>query len=427
MANVIEMPRLSDTMTEGVIAAWHKKVGDKVSSGELLAEIETDKATMDLESFFSGVLLHIGGEAGKGIAVGSLMAVIGAEGEDISGILAKYSGAAAPAPAPAPAAPAAPEPAPAPAAPAAPPLPAAAPAPAPAAPAPAAASPDGRLKASPLAKAIARERGIDIAAVPGSGDQGRIVKRDIENYQAPQPAALPTAAPAAAPAGAAYEEVAVSQMRKTIARRLSESKFSAPHFYLTMEIAMEKAMALRASLNEVSPVKISFNDIVIKAAAVALRQHPKVNSSWLGDKIRYNHHIHIGMAVAVDEGLLVPVIRHADGKGLSAIAAEAKDFAARARDRKLQPADWEGNTFTLSNLGMFGIEEFTAIINPPDACILAIGAIVEKPVVKDGQIAVGHRMRVTLSCDHRVVDGASGSAFLVTLKQLLEDPMRLLL
>jgi pyruvate dehydrogenase E2 component (dihydrolipoamide acetyltransferase) len=425
MANVIEMPRLSDTMTEGVIAAWHKKVGDKVSSGELLAEIETDKATMDLESFFSGVLLHVGGEAGKGIAVGSLMAVIGAEGEDISGILAKYSGApAAAAPALAAPEPAAPAPVAAPAAPA--PVLAAAPAPAPL-PAPSAAASDGRVKASPLAKAIARDRGIDIAAVPGSGDQGRVVKRDIENYQAPLPAAQPAAAPAAAPAGAAYEEVAVSQMRKTIARRLSESKFSAPHFYLTMEIAMEKAMALRASLNEVSPVKISFNDIVIKAAAVALRQHPKVNSSWLGDKIRYNHHIHVGMAVAVDEGLLVPVIRHADGKGLSAIAAEAKDFAAKARDRKLQPSDWEGNTFTLSNLGMFGIEEFTAIINPPDACILAIGAIVEKPVVKDGQIAVGHRMRVTLSCDHRVVDGASGSAFLVTLKQLLEDPMRLLL
>ncbi|RMG68900.1 MAG: 2-oxo acid dehydrogenase subunit E2, partial [Bacteroidetes bacterium] len=280
--------------------------------------------------------------------------------------------------------------------------------------------------------------------IKGTGEHGRIVKRDVEAFlqqQQQAPAATPTVqptAPAAAPQapapafaatmeGDAYEDVPVSQMRKTIARRLSESKFGAPHFYVTMEIDMMKAVEARKVLNELSPVKISFNDMVIKAVAVALRQHPKVNSAWYGDTIRVNHHIHIGMAVAVDEGLLVPVIRFADTKGLSAIATESKDLAKRARDRELDPSEWEGNTFTVSNLGMFGVEEFTAIINPPDACILAIGGIIDKPVVKNGEIVPGKQMKVTLSCDHRVVDGASGAAFLVTLKELLEDPMRMLL
>ncbi|MDX1907547.1 MAG: pyruvate dehydrogenase complex dihydrolipoamide acetyltransferase [Bacteroidia bacterium] len=419
MAKIIEMPRLSDTMTEGVIAAWHKKVGDKVSAGDLLAEIETDKATMDLESFFDGVLLYAGAEAGKGIAVGGLLAVIGQAGEDISALLG-----GAKTPASAPVAPVPQAEAPVVTAPVA--VPAAVPAPV-AAPVAAEEHEDGRVKASPLAKAIAREKGIDLTQVAGSGDNGRIVKRDIENYQ---PQAQPVAqAPAAmsAAGGESYEEVVVSQMRKTIARRLSESLFTAPHFYLTMEISMDKAKVAREALNAVSPVKISYNDMVIKAVALSLRQHPKVNSAWLGDKIRYNKHIHIGMAVAVEEGLLVPVIRHADTKGLSEISQEAKTLAGKARDRKLQPAEWEGNTFTVSNLGMFGIDTFTAIINPPDACILAIGGISEQPVVRNGEIVVGNVMKVTLSCDHRVVDGAIGSAFLVTFKQLLEDPMRMLL
>ena len=412
------MPRLSDTMTEGVIAAWHKNIGDDVSSGDLLAEIETDKATMDLESFFDGKLLHIGVEEGKGIPVGELLAIIGEEGEDISVHLA---GGAAPAEAPATsngqeAVEAAPAPAVATA------VVADAPAP----------STSSRIKASPLAKAMAKEKGIDLSQVAGSGDQGRIVKKDIENFTgAPAtPAAAPAPAPlpvASVPASMEAEEVRVSQMRKTIAKRLSESKFTAPHFYLTMEINMDKTMVARKALNEASPVKISFNDIVIKAAAVALKQHPAINSSWLGETIRYNKEINIGMAVAVDEGLLVPVIRNADAKGLMNIAEESKSLAGRARSRELQPSEWQGNTFTISNLGMFGIEEFTAIINPPDACILAVGGIIPKAIVKDGEVVPGNMMKVTLSCDHRVVDGALGSAFLKTLKGLLEDPLRILL
>ncbi|GAB4406932.1 MAG: pyruvate dehydrogenase complex dihydrolipoamide acetyltransferase [Bacteroidia bacterium] len=431
MANVIDMPRLSDTMTEGVIAAWHVKVGDKVKNGSLLAEVETDKATMDVESFFDGTVLYIGVAEGKGIPVGDLLTIIGDPSEDVNKIIAdfraKHGGAPAAEPAKVEAAPQ-PEAKPveqvsAPVAqPVAQPVVAEAPA----------TNGDARLKASPLAKAMARDKGIDLAVVAGTGDHGRIVKRDIENFKAAPVVA--EAQPVSKPAtvtvpvgGESYEEVRVSQMRKTIARRLSESKFSAPHFYITMEIDMEKAVAARQVLNDLSSVKISFNDMVIKAAAVALRRHPKVNAAWLGDTIRYNHHVHIGMAVAVDEGLLVPVIRFADTKGLATIATESKDLATRARDRKLDPKEWEGNTFTVSNLGMYGVEEFTAIINPPDACILAIGGILDKPVVKDGQIVPGKRMKVTLSADHRVVDGASGAEFLVTLKGLLEDPMRMLL
>ena len=429
MAEIIKMPRLSDTMTEGVIAAWHKKVGDPVEAGELLAEIETDKATMDLESFFDGVLLHIGVPEGDGIPVGELLAIVGDKGEDVSGIVADFQ-----ADAPAEESPAEEEKSSA---------PVAQPEAAPVAettvvstpqPEPVVSSSDSRIKASPLAKAMAKDQGIDLALVSGSGDNGRIVKRDIENYQAPvvstESAAAEIPAHLLAPAVAGqeqFEEVKVSQMRKVIARRLSESKFTAPHFYLTMEINMDRAVESRKALNAVSPVKISYNDMIIKACAAALKQHPKVNAAWMGDKIRYNKHIHIGMAVAVEEGLLVPVIRFADTKGLAAISHEARNLAGMARNRKLQPQDWEGNTFTVSNLGMYGIEDFTAIINPPDACILAIGGIIEKAIVKNGQVVPGHMMKVTLSCDHRVVDGAKGSEFLVTLKNLLEDPVRILI
>lgn len=411
MAEIIRMPKLSDTMTEGVVAAWHKKVGDKVKSGELLAEIETDKATMEFESYDDGVLLHIGVEKGQGAPVDSLLAIIGKEGEDIKALIA---GGAAPVAASAPAA--------APAAPA----PVATPAAAPkvevvAAPV---ASSNGRVKASPLAKKIAEDKGIDINRVAGSGDGGRIVKRDIETFT---PAAATAPSFASAPAGVeSYTEENVSQMRKTIARRLAESKFSAPHFYLTMEVDMDNAMAARAAINASGDAKISFNDMVVKASALALRKHPKINSSWRGDTIRYNQHVHIGVAVAVEEGLLVPVVRFADTKGFSQIGAEVKVFAEKAKTKKLQPADWEGNTFTISNLGMFGIDEFTAIVNPPDACILAVGAIKATPVVKNGAVVPGNIMKLTLSCDHRVVDGASGAAFLQTLKAYLENPVMML-
>ena len=415
MAEIIRMPKLSDTMTEGGLSKWHKKVGDKLKTGDLLAEIETDKATMDFESPVDGVLLHIGVPAGKSAAVDSILAVFGKEGEDITKLLAD---AAATAPAPS-AAEAKPAPALSPSvAPATAPVTVAAAKPAPA-PAPIAAS-NGRVKASPLARHLAEEKGIDISRVRGSGPDGRVTKQDIENHRG-------GGAAYSAPQVEAFTEVEVSQMRKTIARRLAESKFTAPHFYLTLEIDMERAMAVREAINtSIAPDKISFNDLVIKGVAVALKQHPKVNSSWLGDRIRFNQHVHIGVAVAVEEGLLVPVVRFADGKPLRAIGAEVREFAKKAKEKKLQPQDWEGNTFTISNLGMFGIEEFTAIINPPDACILAIGGIMEKPVVKNGAIVPGHTMKVTLSCDHRVVDGATGAAFLNTFKGLLEEPALLL-
>lgn len=417
MAEVIKMPRLSDTMQEGTVAKWHVKVGDKVNEGDLLAEIETDKATMEFESFEEGVLLHIGVEEGGSAPVDSILAILGEKGEDIQSLLdgdvadddadedkassasddessedskseetkeepskkaeSQSSGS----------------------------------------------DEDDRLKVSPLARKMAEDKGIDLADVKGSGDGGRIVKRDIEDFK-PQskPAAVSTAA-----SGDAYDEEPVSQMRKTIARRLSDSKFTAPHFYLTMEINMDKALETRKSINAADDVKISVNDMIIKACAVALKQHPAINSSWMGDTIRRNHHINIGVAVAVDEGLLVPVVRNADQKGLMTIGNEVRDFAGKARDKKLQPADWEGNTFTISNLGMFGIDEFTAIINPPDACILAVGGVKEVPVVRDGSLKVGSVMKVTLSCDHRIVDGVTGAKFLQTVKGMLEDPMRMLL
>lgn len=424
MQEVILMPRLSDTMTEGVIAAWHKKVGDQVKKGDLLADVETDKATMELESYKDGELLYVGAQKGDKVAVNSLLCIIGDKSKvNVEAIVAAAKGGAAPSGSGAGSQTAA--------------APAKEAAPAPQQPAAATPSADsnGRVKASPLAKKLAAEKGIDLQAVQGSGDGGRIVKSDIDNFKpSAAPAAKPSEAPAAAravpaaPAGqVSFEEVPVSQMRKVIAKRLAESKFSAPHFYLTMAINMDKAVESRAKLNDVSPIKISFNDMVLKACALALKQHPKVNSSWLGDKIRINHHVSIGVAVAVEEGLLVPVVRFADTKSLSQIADEVKTLAKKAKDKKLQPNEWEGNTFTISNLGMFGIEEFTAIINPPDACILAIGAINQVPVVKDGKIEIGNIMKVTLSCDHRVVDGATGSAFLQTLQGLLEEPLRMLI
>jgi pyruvate dehydrogenase E2 component (dihydrolipoamide acetyltransferase) len=411
---VILMPRLSDTMTEGVIAGWHKKVGDAVKKGELLADIETDKATMELESYKNGKLLYIGAQKGDKVPVNALLCIIGEEGKvDVDAIVAAAKGGVAVA------------------------APAATTAAAStatvtttvAATTVSASSENGRMKASPLAKKLAADKGIDLHLLQGSGDGGRIIKADVDNYKpaAAAPAAASSSKPVAVSTGTeSFEEFPVSQMRKVIAKRLAESKFSAPHFYLTMSINMDNAVASRAKLNEVSKVKISFNDMVLKACAIALKQHPAINSSWLGDKIRRNHHVNIGVAVAVEDGLLVPVVRFADTKSFSQIGAEVKDLAQRAKDKKLQPSDWEGNTFTISNLGMFGIDEFTAIINPPDACILAVGAIQQVPVVKDGVVKPGNIMKVTLSCDHRVVDGASGAAFLQTLQGLLEEPLRML-
>jgi len=420
MAEIIYMPKLSDTMTEGVVAEWLKKVGDTVSSGEVLAEIETDKATMEFESFYDGVLLHIGVEKGKTAPVNAVLAIIGQKGDDVNAILAKADAPAAEtktekvesAPAPV-------------AAPASAPAPVAAPlsAPKPAA-APVANSSVGRLFASPLAKKMAEEKGIDIQQISGTGDNGRVTKRDVEHYVPYVPAGSPRVQ---AVAGVeSFTEEPISQMRKTIARRLSESKFTAPHFYLNLEINMENAIAARTAMNASGDVKISFNDMVVKAVAMALRQHPNVNSAWMGDVIRRNQHVHIGVAVAVEDGLLVPVVRFADTKGLAQIGDEVKVLAQKAKEKKLQPSDWEGNTFTISNLGMFGIDSFTAIVNPPDACILAIGGIQDVPVVKNNQVVPGKIMKVTLSCDHRVVDGATGAAFLNTFKQFLENPVMML-
>jgi pyruvate dehydrogenase E2 component (dihydrolipoamide acetyltransferase) len=431
---------MSDTMEEGNIIGWLKEEGEEVEAGDTLAEVETDKATMELDSYFDGVLLHIAVKEGP-VPIDGVIAVIGEEGEDWkaaiegagdvggNGEAAKEEAAQKEEPkeekqtAEA-------------------------------------ASDTGsdesgkRLKASPLARSMAKESGIDLSKLSGSGDGGRIVKKDIEAYleeqkSAPAPAPAPAApqapkqekAPEPAPAkekapevvpftfsggGDNYEEKHVSQMRKIIARRLSESKFTAPHFYLTIEINMDKAIKIRKRVNEVAPTKISFNDFVVKAAAASLRQHPAVNSAWLEDRIRYNKDVNIGVAVAIDEGLMVPVVRYADMKTLSQINTEVKELAGRAKNRKLQPEEMEGNTFTISNLGMFGIEEFTAIINPPDACILAVGGIIQKPIVKNGEIVPGNMMKVTLSCDHRVVDGATGAQFLNTFKEILEDPIRLM-
>ena len=415
-AEVVRMPKLSDTMTDGVVAAWHKKVGDQVSSGDLLAEIETDKATMEFESFYDGLLLHIGVEQGSSAPVNSILAIIGEKGTDIDALInaldnqseqvsdpvekaEKQSTSAFDAPSKAETTQKV----------------------------DAAVSQDhagGRIIASPLAKKMAEERGISLSLVRGSGENGRIVRRDIESYV---PASAQSVSSSNVTSGAeSYRDEPVSQMRKTIARRLAESKFSAPHFYLNVEINMDNAIAARKTINDKGASKISFNDMVILATAKALKKHPNVNSSWFGDYIRRNDHVNIGVAVAVEDGLLVPVVRFADTKSMQQIGAEVKEYAQKAKDKKLQPADWEGNTFTISNLGMFGIDSFTAIINPPDSCILAVGGIKEMPVVKNGQLVVGNVMKVTLSCDHRVVDGATGAAFLQTLKAYLEDPILML-
>jgi pyruvate dehydrogenase E2 component (dihydrolipoamide acetyltransferase) len=408
--NIIEMPKLSDTMTEGVVAKWNKKVGDEVKEGDIIAEIETDKATMEFESFYTGTLLHIGVEAGKSAPVNDILAIIGKKGQDVSAIVANYKTNAT--------------------------TTAASSAPAPAkkedvkveqkAASTSTATPtkvaaNERVFVSPLAKKLAEERNINLNFVKGTGESGRIVKRDIDNYV---PASSGSMRTANMNTSESFTEEPVSQMRKVIAQRLAESKFTAPHFYLTIEMDMDNVIAAREAINnEITPAKVSFNDMVIKAASLALTKHPQVNSSWLGDRIRYNQHVNIGVAVAVPEGLLVPVVRYANTKSLTQIGDEVKTFAKKAKDKKLQPEDWAGNTFTISNLGMFGIEEFTAIINPPDACILAVGGIMQKPVVKNGQIVPGNTMKVTLSCDHRVVDGAVGSAFLQTFKSYIENPI----
>lgn len=417
-ATVIRMPLLSDTMTEGKIVAWNKKVGDTVKSDDVLAEVETDKATMEVIGYADGTLLYVGVKEGNAAKVNDIIAIVGKPGTNVDAILAGEG--AAPAKAAAPEAPAAAAPASAPAA-----TPTAAPA--------ASASGDGRVKASPLAKKLAAEKGIDISQIPGSGDGGRVVKADVDNFvpaaktSAPAATAATPSAPAFVPAGQeGYTDAPLSQMRKVIAKRLSESKFTAPHFYLKIDVNMDKAIEARKSINEISPVKISFNDMVIKACALALRQHPDVNSSWMGDFIRQNHHVHIGSAVAIEDGLIVPVIRFADQKTLSQIASEAKVLYDKAKNKKLQPQDFTGNTFTVSNLGMLGIDEFTAIINPPDSAILAVGGIKETAVVEKGQIKVANIMKLTMSCDHRTVDGAVGARFLATLKGYLENPVTML-
>ena len=418
---VITMPLLSDTMTEGVIAQWNFKVGDTIKSDDAIADVETDKATMEVTAYADGTLLYIGVEAGQAAKVNDIIAIVGPAGTDVTPLLNQKASSGSKDKAEtkqeeskavvqesksdAPVA--------------------------------ASTSSDSRVKASPLAKKIAKEKGIDLSQVKGSAENGRIVRKDVENFK---PEAAPAAAAAAKPAEAdsktislpqfvgeeRFTEKPVNQMRKTIARRLSESLFTAPHFYLTISVDMDNAMAARAQINEVAPVKVSFNDIVVKAVAVALKQHPNVNSSWLGDKIRYNEHTNIGVAMAVEDGLLVPVVRFADGKSLSHISAEVKDFAQKAKAKKLQPSDWEGSTFTVSNLGMFGIDEFTSIINSPDGAILSVGAIQQVPVVKNGAVVPGNVMKLTLGCDHRVVDGATGAQFLQTLKGLIEAPIRLL-
>lgn len=422
-ATVIRMPLLSDTMTEGKIVAWNKKVGDVVKNDDVLAEVETDKATMEVMGYADGTLLYIGVKEGEAAKVNGIIAIVGKAGTSVDAILAAENGAPA-AQTAAPAAPSQNGTAPA------------ATTTAPAAPAAVASgNADGRVKASPLAKKVAEEKGIDISQIPGSGDGGRIIKKDVDSFVPAAKAATPAqstssaapAAPAFVPAGQeGFTDIPLTKMRQVIARRLSESKFTAPHFYLKIDVNMDKAMEARKSINEISPVKISFNDMVIKASAMALRQHPAVNSSWMGDFIRQNQHIHIGSAVAIEDGLIVPVIRFADQKTLSQIANDAKGLYDKAKNKKLQPQEFSGNTFSISNLGMLGIDEFTAIINPPDSAILAVGNITETAIVEKGQVKIANIMKLTLSCDHRSVDGAVGARFLATLKGFLENPVTML-
>jgi len=421
---VVNMPRLSDTMEEGTVATWLKKVGDVIEEGDILAEIETDKATMEFESFNAGTLLHIGIQEGEAAPVDSLLAIIGPNGADISAALNPASAPAAAttvasAPVAANDASVAPVATPAPKAPVA---------------AVNGSVQSGRIFASPLAKKLAKEKGISLSEVKGSGEQGRIIKVDIERFtpvaaQAATAASVEpvsTQAPLLAAGEEHFTEVKNSQMRKVIAKRLGESKFSAPHYYLTVEVAMDNAMASRTQINSLPDTKVSFNDMVLKASAMALKKHPQVNTTWQGDTTRFNSHVHMGVAVAVPDGLVVPVVRFADQQSLSQIGAAVKDLAGKARDKKLTPAEMEGSTFTVSNLGMFGIQEFTSIINQPNSAILSVGAIVQKPVVKGGNIVVGNTMKVTLACDHRTVDGATAAAFLQTLQAFLENPVTML-
>lgn len=434
MALIITMPRLSDTMTEGVVAKWHAKIGDQITEGMLLAEIETDKATMDFEAFpgQEGVLLYVGVQEGQTAPVDAILAILGAAGEDVSALVAGGAAAAkadaSPIEVPAlePASASAPEPAPASHAALMPTQPAATPAATGSL--NANAPSDARLKASPLARSLASQHGLSIASISGTGDGGRITKSDVErslNSASVEPTTVTAAAVSYPSSG--YVDTPVSQMRKTIAKRLAESKFTAPHFYLTIAVDMSAATAARAEINKDGDVKISYNDLVVKSVAKALKKHPAVNSAWMGDSVRTNFDVHVGIAVAVEDGLLVPVVRHADAKGLAEISAEVRGFAMKAKEKKLQPSDWSGNTFTISNLGMFGIEEFTAIINPPDAAILAVGGVQDVPVVKNGQVQAGQVMKMTLSCDHRVIDGVTGAAFLNTVKGYLERPLSLIL
>ena len=410
---VITMPRLSDTMTEGTVASWLKKVGDKISEGDILAEIETDKATMEFESFYAGTLLHIGIQEGETAPVDDILAIIGPDGTNVDAVLqAKKGGGAtqektsestvkkeAEKPA--------------------------------SSEEKTEKKPEGRIFASPLAKKIAQEKGINLSEVKGTGENGRIVKSDVENFTPTAKSETKEAAKASTqvfvPAGESQvEEMKNSQMRKTIARRLSESKYTAPHYYLTIEIDMDNAIASRKTINSLPDTRVSFNDMVVKACAMALKKHPRVNSQWTDNNTIINHHVNIGVAVAVDDGLVVPVVNHADLMSLTQIGAAVKELAGKSRDKKLQPKEMEGSTFTVSNLGMFGIKEFTSIINQPNSAILSVGAIVEKPVVKNGQIVVGNTMTVTLACDHRTVDGATGAEFLQTLRNYIENPVTML-
>ncbi len=411
MAQVVKMPKLSDTMTEGVIVKWNKKVGDKVKSGDILAEIETDKATMEFESFYDGVLLHIGIQEKQTAPVDAVIAIIGKGDEDVNVILSSLDNAVVSTPV-----------------------------------VKEEKSADvsagntvtqvtatnafqamhtGRLKASPLAKKLAKENGIDLSLVQGTGENGRIIKRDVENHRSS--AANVSIGTSIGEYKESYRDEELTQMRKTIARRLTESKNTAPHYYLTIDIDMDNAIAFRNMANQTQEMKLSFNDIIIKAVSISLRKHPKVNASWLADKIRYYDHIHIGVAVAIEDGLIVPVIRFADKKSLLQIAIESKELSKKAKEKKLQPKDWEGNTFTVSNLGMFGIAQFTSIINSPESCILSVGTIRAVPLVKNNQIVPGNLMTLTLACDHRTVDGVTGSAFLQTLKNYIENPISILL
>ena len=417
---VVTMPRLSDTMEEGTVASWLKNVGDAVEEGDILAEIETDKATMEFESFNEGTLLYIGLQEGESANVDDLLAIIGPAGTNVSAVAANFSTAASvaaevPQEATKPATPVVKETPKADAAPVATPV-AVAPV----------SNTTGRLHISPLARKMADDKGIALNQLVGSGENGRIIKRDVENFT---PAAVSSAAGTAkfVPTGQEdFEEIKNSQMRKTIAKRLGESKFSAPHYYLNVEFDMDNAMAFRAQYNTVPDTKISFNDIIVKACALALRLHPQVNSQWFADRMKLNNHVHVGVAVAVEDGLVVPVVRFANEQSLPQIGAAVRDFAGRARNKKLTPQEMDGSTFTVSNLGMFGIESFTSIINQPNSAILSVGAIVQKPVVKNGQIVVGNTIKLTLACDHRTVDGATGAQFLQTLKGYVENPVTML-